>query len=290
VRLRPSTVHDHPAVLRLLAARDQRDFGEPDFTAPMLIDQWRSRAFDPAREAVVAEDASGILGYAAAFEPGVLAFVHPAREGEGIGTELLRWTEESTRTGGAIRQRVAASNRTGRALLEGAGYRCARSVHYLAWNGRPPLLPRPLPDGITLHALSADRDARELHQLDALGFSGNPDYHEEPFEAFVDEHLKTPDLNEASSCIARHAKDGVGFILCRHSGDQGYIDLLAVRDDFRRRGVGRALLCHALMTLADAGVRETTLDVASDNAQALRLYRGVGMTERHEVLAYEKTR
>lgn len=288
MRVRPSTSQDQDAILRVLAARDQEDFGEPGFTAPVLINQWRLRDFDPSRDAVVAEDDSDILGYAAVFDVGDLAFVRPDREGEGAGTALLQWAEERARPRGTFRQRLAGTNRIGRAFLDAAGYRCVRSVHCLGWDGQPALAPRPLPEGITLAPLDADRDARELHQIDALAFSANRDYHEESFEAFVDEHLSTSDLHGPSSVIARQAGRGVGFVVCRRSGDEGYVDLLAVVPDVRRRGVGRALLVHALSTLAGAGATESRLDVASDNPRALRLYRSVGMAERHEVVVYEK--
>jgi hypothetical protein len=61
----------------VLAARDQTDFQEPGLTASVLTDQWRLREFDPGRDAAVVEDASGIAGYAAVFDVGDLAFVHP---------------------------------------------------------------------------------------------------------------------------------------------------------------------------------------------------------------------
>jgi ribosomal protein S18 acetylase RimI-like enzyme len=47
-------------------------------------------------------------------------------------------------------------------------------------------------------------------------------------------------------------------------------------------------LAHALHTLRADGAQEVRLDVASDNPRALALYRGAGMTERHEVQVFEK--
>ena len=306
--LRPSTADDHEAVLDLLAARDRVDFGEPNFTASLVLDQWRSRHFAPGRDAVVVEDAGEIIGYAAAFQPGDLAFVHPVRHREGIGTRLLTWLEDSARPRATFRQRVGASNDGARALLEAADYRLIRSVHFLGWAGEPPLPQRRVPEGfalegialegislegislegISLEGIDSDQAARELHELDTVGFSENADYQPESFEAFSDEHLSNADLDHLSSRIARAEGRPVGFVLCRRAGAVGYIDLLAVIPDARRRGVGQALLCHALRALADQGVSETRLDVASDNPRALRLYRRLGMTDRHEVLVFEK--
>ncbi len=95
-------------------------------------------------------------------------------------------------------------------------------------------------------------------------------------------------MHRPSSRIAQRDGQPVGFVLCRRSESRGYVDLLAVAPFARRAGVGRALLCHALSTLADEGTRDVWLDVASDNPRALALYRGVGMHDRHEVVVYEK--
>lgn len=288
MRLRPSTDDDREAVLRLLAERDQADFGEPDFTASLLLGQWRSREFRPSEDAVVAQDTSEVVGYAAVFPYGALALVHPAREGEGIGTALLHWTEERARPRGTFRQRLASRNRSAVAFLESVGYRRARSVHYLGWDGQPELPLQPLPDDIALYAIDVVHDAATIHALDALAFSQNADYRAESLEAFCDEHLSDPNLHLASSRIAREAGQPAGFVVCRLTAGQGYIDLLAVAPDARRRGLGRALLCHALSTLAAEGADEIRLDVASDNSGALELYRSVGMRDRHEVVVYEK--
>ena len=289
MRLRPSAVEDHDAVLRLLAERDVVDFGEPDFTASLLLDQWRSRAFSAPDHAVVVEDGrEGVIGYAAVFPPGDLVFVHPAREGEGVGTLLLHWAERRARYRGTFRQRVAGQNGSAREFLESAGYRCARSVCFLGWDGQPPLPPHPLPPGIVLEAIDPDRDAAELHELDLLAFSENVDYRAETLAEFCDEHLSSPDLHRPSSRIARRDGRPQGFVLCRSSATRGYVDLLAVAPAARRVGLGRALICHALSTLAADGAPAVYLDVASDNARALRLYRNVGMQSRQEVVVYEK--
>jgi ribosomal protein S18 acetylase RimI-like enzyme len=162
-----------------------------------------------------------------------------------------------------------------------------RSVCCLAWNGQPPT-GGPLPQGITLEVVDSDRDAAELYETDSLAFSENPDYHPAPLEAFCDEHLSTRDLHHPSSCTARLRKRPVGFVLCRKTDSLGYIDLLAVIPAFRRQGIGRALLLHALRTLAGEGATEVRLDVASDNPRALRLYGSVGLRVLHEVMVFEK--
>ncbi|MGW7661672.1 GNAT family N-acetyltransferase [Streptomyces sp. NPDC054756] len=54
------------------------------------------------------------------------------------------------------------------------------------------------------------------------------------------------------------------------------IGLLAVRAGERRRGVGRALLAHALGVLHRAGISEAWTEVDASNAAASALFRGAG--------------
>ncbi|MEU6532165.1 GNAT family N-acetyltransferase [Streptomyces sp. NPDC046928] len=54
------------------------------------------------------------------------------------------------------------------------------------------------------------------------------------------------------------------------------IGLLAVRGDERRRGVGRALLAHALGVLHRSGIPEAWTEVDASNAAASALFRGAG--------------
>ncbi len=62
----------------------------------------------------------------------------------------------------------------------------------------------------------------------------------------------------------------------RLDDDEGYVEELAVREDRRRRGIGRALLEACEATAARAGKRRSTLWVAGHNEAAVGLYRATG--------------
>ncbi|MFL5822585.1 MAG: GNAT family N-acetyltransferase [Solirubrobacteraceae bacterium] len=286
--LRPSRGEDREAVLRLLAQRDQADFGEDDFTRALVLDHWRGRDFIDEADAVVMEDGGELVAWAAVFGPGTLALVHPEREGEGMGSELLRWTEERAKGRDFFRQRVAASNLGARALLESAGYRLARGVHNLTISpgGTPPVAAPPA--GMSIDPIELPRDSREIFEADGRGFAENPDYEPAPFQNFCDEHLSCPELHLASSAIARSGGLVAGFVLCRKFDRLGFIDLLCVDPTERRRGLGTALLLHAITRLVKAGAPEVRLDVASDNPTARRLYERAGMTPCQEIHVLEK--
>jgi ribosomal protein S18 acetylase RimI-like enzyme len=68
-------------------------------------------------------------------------------------------------------------------------------------------------------------------------------------------------------------------------GKYALITDLVVREDFRRRGVGAALLAEAERCARAAGATELRIGVLSANESAVRLYRSVGFSPYSETLA-----
>ncbi|MGA0544887.1 ribosomal protein S18-alanine N-acetyltransferase [Brevundimonas sp. VNH65] len=67
-----------------------------------------------------------------------------------------------------------------------------------------------------------------------------------------------------------------GFILCRVVADEAEVLTLAVRPDARRSGLGLGLVRRAADHAAAAGAARLFLEVAEDNAPALKLYDRAG--------------
>jgi ribosomal protein S18 acetylase RimI-like enzyme len=172
--------------------------------------------------------------------------------------------------------------------LTAAGYQHVRSVIQMAQTTAA-AVPAPPPAGITLAALDLPADARALHLADTASFAGNADYEPSSFESFELEHLRSPYVDRELSRVARRGESIAGFTLCRRSPEgSGYVDLLAVDPSERGRGLGTSLLLTAFEAFARAGLRDASLDVASDNPRGLRLYHRAGMSERLRVDVYEK--
>lgn len=58
--------------------------------------------------------------------------------------------------------------------------------------------------------------------------------------------------------------------------DEGDITNVAVREDFRNRGVGKKMLTELLRRAGERGARAFTLEARKSNEAALALYRGLG--------------
>jgi mycothiol synthase len=293
MRFRSPVPDDAGAVLQVLVARDIADLGVRDHTLDELRDEWHESGFDLASDGLVAETNSGLIaGYAAVITPGIQAVVAPAHEGQGIGTNLLKWSERRDRERGREqhRQWVAASNARGRGLLLAAGYQHARSYRRLARPLEHPINAEPLPPGVSLRAVDVATDATAVHAIHETGFASNPDYRPQTLTTFVERHLSAHDFDPRLSCLAEQAGVAIGFLLACVSPDEGlgFVDLLGVHPDYRRRGLATAMLTAAFNAFVHAGLREAQLGVASDNPQALRLYERCRMKTRFQFDSYER--
>lgn len=292
MQFRAPAFDDATAVLHVLRARDIADLGVADHTLEELHDEWRETGFDLASDALVAETETGaIVGYAAVITPGIHAAVDPEHEGRGIGARLLEWSEQRDRARGRSRHRqwVAANNTRGRALLLAAGYQHARSYWRLA-RSLDGLGTAVGPRGIHLRSLDVETDATTVHELNDTSFSANADYRPEAITTFIERHLSAHDFDPRLSCVAEDSGVAIGFLLaCRLPEEAiGFIDLLGVHPDYRRRGVATAMLTATFAAFASAGLREAELGVASDNPHALRLYERCGMKPRFQFDSYER--
>ena len=67
-----------------------------------------------------------------------------------------------------------------------------------------------------------------------------------------------------------------GYIITCIEGDAAHVISIATDPKYRRRGVGKLLLCTALNLLAEVKTREVFLEVRVTNEAALRLYKAAG--------------
>lgn len=78
------------------------------------------------------------------------------------------------------------------------------------------------------------------------------------------------------------AEDGerlLGYIAVSIAADEAEVLRVAVRPEYRGRGIGRALLKTAVSALASRGARAVFLEVRESNLPARRMYRSAGFAE-----------
>ena len=83
------------------------------------------------------------------------------------------------------------------------------------------------------------------------------------------------------SCLYLAAVDGdtlVGYIGVQTVLDEGYINNVAVRPEYRRRGIAAALISLLIDEARAIGLAFMTLEVRESNAPAIALYEKLGFT------------
>lgn len=86
------------------------------------------------------------------------------------------------------------------------------------------------------------------------------------------------EFDVSGAFVAENAETGeaAGYILSFRRDDFGYISVLAVVPEYRRQGVGFALVRTAIGYLRGLGLRTIRIDAYVDSEPAVNLYRKVG--------------
>lgn len=93
-------------------------------------------------------------------------------------------------------------------------------------------------------------------------------------------------LRNPGTCFVAEENNTIcGVLMAGHDGRRGYIYHTAVHPDFRRRGVGSALVSAALQALKDEGISKAALVVFTRNEAGNAFWERQGFTLRED-LAY----
>ena len=90
--------------------------------------------------------------------------------------------------------------------------------------------------------------------------------------------------------LAKHNENFVGAIVCKAEDKvnvkRGYIAMLAVQDEYRRRGIGTELVRIAVRSMMTVGCGEVVLETEVSNRAALRLYENLGFMRDKRLFRY----
>jgi ribosomal protein S18 acetylase RimI-like enzyme len=225
-------------------------------------------------------DSDQLVGYAPldSFGPSgeVTALVHPAFRRRGIGRALTAAAHGEAQRRGCtelLLVNVRAST-TGKAFVKALGHPLGSSEYHLEFVGHAlPHVP-----ASTLHIRqAAAEDLPFLTQIAILSFGMGED------EA---RQLAEHDLAGRTSRSFLIERDGtlLGRLGILKEDGGIYLRSFGVVPEERGRGVGRTLMAETIARLWAEGERQFSLDVVTENQNALSLYRSCGFTE---TLAYD---
>jgi mycothiol synthase len=248
--------------------------------------------FDVASDLVIVEDDGRPVGWANVHKERAEADVRPSHLGRGIGSALLRWTEDRARAVGTpkVSQPVTDHNADARALFLANGYEPTETAWVLeiAFDG-PPAEPS-VPDGISIRAYQPERDAPGAYRLIEDAFAEWKDRAANTFEEWAAYIIDHDAFAPALSPLAFEGDELVGATMSFDypNADEGWIQQLATKATHRHRGIARALLCETFRAFYERGKRRTGLSTDSRTG-ALTLYERVGMNVRRSYTKYTKT-
>ncbi|WP_127543431.1 GNAT family N-acetyltransferase [Actinoplanes sp. OR16] len=310
-QLRRPTLADAPAILALVHASDIAAVGEPDFTLDEVHEELTGPHTDMSRDCWLAIDPAGaIAGWAYPRNPTGKArdfaevYVHP-ENGLPAQRPLLRllmdrMAERAAELGHRVYSVRAGAIPTETPYIEAltdAGFvflkQHARMQMPLAGVAHEPPAP---PAGVTVRPVrAADEDEmRRFHAVIEEAFQDS-DHRALTYQAWREQVRAESDVRFDEWFAAE--VDGVlaGVLQSGGSGGdetnaEGWVRSLAVLRPYRKRGLGEALLRHALARYARQGRTKAGLGVDLANpTDAASLYFKVGMTALYRANVYETT-
>ena len=278
--------------------------------------EWRrTPGFDPARDALVLEDAVGIVALVnvdAQVRVGKVShwiegWVRQDRRREGIGRALLGWAERHAAE--RVRRRaspepdwpqvigfgVLESNPAAIAFAAASDYSPIRYGFEMRRRLDEPIPEIELPAGIELRPVR-EADHRKIWEADVEAFRD----HWEPRirdEGDFEATFAYPDLDTSLWRVAWQGDEVVGSVTnaifakenARIGLQVGWLEHVFVRAPWRGRGVAKALIAESMRALRERGMDFAALGVDAQNPTgALALYEGLGFRPHQKWISHRK--
>jgi mycothiol synthase len=297
----PEDIND---ITGLISAAYLAESGGSDFSEEELVNSWQRQGFNLAEDAwkVVSLDGNQVVGYVELWNRSHHAYlmadgyVHPEFCGQGIGRSLLRLIEEravdhikisDSRLRVFILNGVDGANKSAVQLHEQEGYQ--PSQYFFRMKIHMDSLPHSpeWPTGIDWQPFQPGEE-KAVFEVIAEGF---PEYWG-PNSRGLDEwkrRMERDRFDPSLWFIAWHVDKIAGCSLCHIKGENGWINQLAVRPQWRKKGLGMALLQQSFREFYSRDIKTAALGVDADNSTgATRLYEKVGMQVVHKYIVFEK--
>ena len=94
---------------------------------------------------------------------------------------------------------------------------------------------------------------------------------------------------ETSVVAVAENDDIVGGILCGHDGRRGCLYHVCVREDYRRMGIGKAMVVHCMNALKAEKINKVSLIAFTKNDVGNAFWRTIGWTRREDLNYYDFT-
>lgn len=101
----------------------------------------------------------------------------------------------------------------------------------------------------------------------------------------IEKYLKR---NPATCFVAEEAEKIIGVIISGHDGRRGFIYHTTVHPAYRKQGIGKALVEHAMHALEQEGIHKAALVVFEKNQLGNAFWENMGFSERTDLIYRNK--
>jgi ribosomal protein S18 acetylase RimI-like enzyme len=223
----------------------------------------------------------------------ITGMVHPEYRRQGIFTILNEFVlaECKRRNSGSILLLCDKKSNSGQKFMEkvGALYKYSEFEMYLQEDSPEPNEKQLC--GITLRK-AENSDAYEIARQNAIYFDDcaqeeDPNLGQNESKTIFEESIPKDDIllpedeekRGMTIYLAEKDKQNIGKVHLQVSDAVGGIYGLGILPEHRGKGFGRAILLRAIEKLKEANINNIMLQVAAENATALRLYKSTGFKE-----------
>lgn len=95
--------------------------------------------------------------------------------------------------------------------------------------------------------------------------------------------------NPSTSVVAEADGKVVGAILCGHDGRRGCLYHVCVHRDYRKRGIGKAMVVFCMKALQEEEINKVSLIAFKSNEVGNQFWKGAGWTFREDLNYYDFT-
>jgi mycothiol synthase len=297
VELRAPTLDDLEALADLMNRDAEELYGEREESAESMRMWLTGPTLKPETDIRVAVVDGSFRGYVDVDpdpEPIYWADLRvPPSENDEVRRLLYDWVEGRARErrGELLRFHAASIDEPTKRLLEARHYRVIRHFYRMRIElDAEPAAPT-WPEGMTVR--SATRaDARLAYDVHQESFEDHWEYVRMPFAVWEHVMLSEAWFDPTLWFLVEHGAEVAAVAFCReHEGEKGlgWISVLGVRNQWRRQGLGRALLLHCFHEFRRRVFHAAALGVDADSLTgANRLYESAGMRVVRRSDVYEK--
>jgi mycothiol synthase len=302
--VRPPAINDLEAVHRLLEVCDIAEYGVPDFTLEDLRTLWLGPNFNMATDAwMVIAPGDRLIGYADVDHRQhvriyTLTRVLPEYADQGVEEYLLQLSEDwaqrqisLAKPGVRVTLNSWTSNQNDatQRIFERAGFKeVRRSWRMEIEMSESPLAPE-WPERVAVRTFISGQDDRTVFAAVDEAFQDHWGHMKGNFDEWKHWTIERENFDPSLWFLAFDGDEIAGASLCTYQLDDGWVDTLAVRRPWRRKGLGIALLLHSFGELYRRGKYKVGLGVDSQNLTgATRLYERAGMHVARIYISYEK--